>query len=188
MIDFGPRSTAAGVPDDPEGPHPHALGRVTGSASAGPASANEAAQAAEAAEAAEATQIAQAAQTVLAKLTRLASTFRAMPQSKLLGRLPDGRSRAEAGHALADALAKAAQGIEERSSDHPPLWRTVPYAGPFAVGDQLMVLGNEFSDALITLTTLNRMTEPVWSAPDARMGADQVLARMDEQIRTLMLS
>jgi hypothetical protein len=125
-----------------------------------------------------------AARAVLDKLTRLAGAFRAMPQSKLLGRLPDGRSRAEAGHALADALARAAQGIDERTSDRPPVWRAVPFVGPFAVGDQIMVLGHEFCGAL---DELERMAEPVWSAPDARVGADQVLAQVDEQIRILLL-
>ena len=171
MIDFGPRSTAPDVPDVPG-----AAGRMTAGGSAGAGSGSGVGSSAGAAAA--------AAQGVLDKLTRLAGAFRAMPQSKLLGRLPDGRSRAEAGHALADALAKAAQGIDERSSDQPPLWRAVPFVGPFAVGDQLMVLGNEFCGAL---AGLEQLAEPVWSAPDARAGADQVLAHMDEQIRILML-
>jgi hypothetical protein len=118
--------------------------------------------------------------TAAAALTRLAGAYRAMPQSKLLGRLPDGRSRAEAGHALAEELALAAQGIEERGSDRPPLWRAVPFVGPFAVGDQLTVLGDELSEAL---AGLGRADEPVWSAPTARVGADQVIARMGEKIK-----
>jgi len=105
-----------------------------------------------------------------------------MPQSRLLGRLPDGRSRAEAGHELADELAKAAQGIEERFSAGPPRWRAVPFVGPFVVGDQLVVLGNELSAAV---AGLGQEGEPVWSAPAGRVGADQVLARLDERIRGL---
>lgn len=68
-----------------------------------------------------------------------------MPQSKLLGRLAgsDSRSRAEAGHALAARLAAAGQGVEERDLAEPPVWRALPYDGPFVVGDQIAVTGHD---------------------------------------------
>jgi hypothetical protein len=82
---------------------------------------------------------------LLPLLPRLAATYRAMPQSKLLGRLPepDGRSRAEAGHALAARLAVVGQGIEERDRPEPPVWRALPFDGPFVVGDQISVTGHD---------------------------------------------
>ena len=76
-------------------------------------------------------------------LSRLASRYRSMPESKLLGRLPDGRSRAVAGHELASLIALAAQGVEDRSRPVPPTWRALPFEGPFVVGDQIGVTGHD---------------------------------------------
>ena len=76
-------------------------------------------------------------------LTRLASAYRSLPESKLLGRLPDGRTRATAGHELAALIASAAQGVEDRSRPSAPSWRPLPYEGPFVVGDQLGVTGHD---------------------------------------------
>ena len=76
-------------------------------------------------------------------VSRLASVFRALPQSKLLGKLPDGRSRAVAGHGLAVLLARAGQGVEERDRDVAPVFRDVPFDGPFVVGDQIAVTGHD---------------------------------------------
>jgi hypothetical protein len=66
-----------------------------------------------------------------------------MPESKLLGRLPDGRSRAAAGHELASLIALAAQGVEDRTRPVPPTWRALPFEGPFVVGDQIGVTGHD---------------------------------------------
>ena len=76
-------------------------------------------------------------------LTRLSAQFRSMPESKLLGRLPDGRSRATAGHELAGLVALAAQGVEDRARPVPPSWRSLPFDGPFVVGDQIGVTGHD---------------------------------------------
>ena len=119
-----------------------------------------------------------------AALARLGGVYRSMPESKLLGRLPDGRSRAVAGHALADELARAAQGIAERSRAQPPLWREVPFVGPFVVGDQLTVMGYELSAAV---AGLGREDEEVWSAPHERAAADQVLTGLAHRVRELSL-
>ena len=79
-----------------------------------------------------------------AVLTRLAGRFRGMPESKLLGRLPDGRSRAAAGHELAALVACAAQGVEDRGLlSAAPEWRRLPFEGPFVVGDQIGVTGHD---------------------------------------------
>ena len=76
-------------------------------------------------------------------LIRLSAHFRSMPESKLLGRLPDGRLRAAAGHELAERVALAAQGVEDRGRSVPPTWRALPFDGPFAVGDQIGVTGHD---------------------------------------------
>jgi hypothetical protein len=85
-------------------------------------------------------------------LTRLASAYRSLPESKLLGRLPDGRTRAAAGHELASLIAAAAQGVEDRSRPSAPFWRPLPYEGPFVVGDQLGVTGHDLLAACARLT------------------------------------
>jgi hypothetical protein len=86
-------------------------------------------------------------------LPRLAAAYRSMPQSKLLGKLPDGRSRAQAGHALAAALAVAGQGVEERDQVDPPVWRVLPFDGPFVVGDQIGVTGHDLLRAIALVIT-----------------------------------
>ena len=96
-------------------------------------------------------------------LSRLASVFRALPQSKLLGLLSDGRSRAAAGHALAVLLARAGQGVEERERDAAPVFRDVPFDGPFVVGDQIAVTGHDLVAGLRGLGG----SALVWS-PDGR--------------------
>jgi acyl dehydratase len=108
-----------------------------------------------------------------------------MSESKLLGRLPDGRTRAVAGHALADEFARAAQGMAERAAARPPGWRAVPFVGPFVVGDQLTVLGHELSAAVAGLV---RGDELVWSASGERVAADQVLAGLSLRVRELGLA
>lgn len=120
-----------------------------------------------------------------AALARLGGVFRSMPESKLLGRLPDGRLRAVAGHGLADEFARAAQGIAERSSAVPPLWREVPFIGPFVVGDQLTVMAYELVAALEGLA---REDEQVWSAPAGRMAANELLDGLGERLRELSLA
>ncbi len=96
-------------------------------------------------------------------VSRLASKFRSLSQSKLLRPLPDGRSRAAAGHEVAVLLARAGQGVEERASAHVPLWRDVPFDGVFVVGDQIAVTGH---DLVVGLRGVDA-DEPVWG-PDGR--------------------
>ncbi|HEV3174052.1 MAG TPA: hypothetical protein VGZ32_27135 [Actinocrinis sp.] len=112
-------------------------------------------------------------------VSRLASLFRSLPQSKLLRSLPDGRSRAAAGHEAAVLLARAGQGVEERASGV-PLWRDVPFDGVFVVGDQIAVTGH---DLVVGLRGVDA-DEPVWG-PDGRRVpagavADMVLREVGE--------
>lgn len=91
--------------------------------------------------------VASVAARLEAVLARLAGRFRSMPESKLLGRLPDGRPRASAGHELAEWLAYAAQGVEDRGLAVAPGWRQLPFDGPFVVGDQIGVTGHDLVTA-----------------------------------------
>ena len=103
-------------------------------------------------------------------LSRLASRFRAMPESKLLGRLPDGRPRAAAGHELASLIALAGQGIEDRSRPMPPAWRSLPFEGPFVVGDQIGVTGHDLLAACERLGEGERYRDVVSAAVWAPLG------------------
>lgn len=117
-------------------------------------------------------------------LNRLAARYRGMPEPKLLGRLPDGRSRAAAGHELASLIAFAAQGVEDRSRPHPPVWRLLPFEGAFVVGDQIGVTGHDLAAACARLSTLeqaNGASTPVWAPPGVRCdrtGVGTILTRV----------
>nr|WP_202489000.1 hypothetical protein [Streptomyces sp. SID5473] len=77
---------------------------------------------------------------LLDALDRFADALRAAPQSRL------ARGAAAEGLGLARELARRAQLLEEPA--RPP--RTLPDAGLFAVADQLLVAGTDFSEALRT--------------------------------------
>jgi hypothetical protein len=123
-------------------------------------------------------------------LSRLASRYRGMPESKLLGRLPDGRSRAAAGHELASLIALAAQGVEDRSRPLPPAWRALPFEGPFVVGDQIGVTGH---DLLAACGRLGQQGErprsaAVWAPPGVRCdrtGVGTILGRVLNAVEDL---
>jgi hypothetical protein len=100
-------------------------------------------------------------------LTRLSAHFRGMPESKLLGRLPDGRSRAAAGHELAGRVALAAQGVEDRLAPVPPTWRRLPFEGLFVVGDQIGVTGHDLLVACAGAVAADAAGE-VWAPGDGR--------------------
>lgn len=111
------------------------------------------------------------------ELARLAAAFRSMPQSKLFGVLPDGRTRAQGGHQLAMLLAATGQGIEQRAATGTPNWRQLPFDGPFVVGDQIAVTGH---DLLAGLRALGDPREPVWSPQGRRVAAaDSVAAALE---------
>jgi hypothetical protein len=106
-------------------------------------------------------------------VAQLAASYRALPQSKLLGLLPDGRSRAEAGYRFAARLAMFGQGVEERTLDVPPTWRSLPFDGVFIVGDQIAVTGH---DLVAGIAGLDDLDELVWTAEGERVRAGELLA------------
>jgi hypothetical protein len=61
------------------------------------------------------------------------------PESRLTGSGPDGRTAACAGHELAQWLADAAAGVEQRAAGVAPESRAVPWLGPFVVAHQVAV-------------------------------------------------
>lgn len=113
-------------------------------------------------------------------LGRLASRYRTMPESKLLGRLPDGRTRASAGHELAGLIALASQGVEDRCRPQPPTWRALPFEGPFVVGDQIGVTGHDLLAACRRLPDQSSTTA-AWAPPGVRCdrtGVGTILTRV----------
>ena len=108
-----------------------------------------------------------------------------MPESKLLGRLRDGRSRAAAGHELAGVVALAAQGVEDRGLPVPPTWRALPFDGPFVVGDQIGVTGRDLLVACTGVVVADSGAE-VWVRGTGdgarlrceRVGIEELLRRM----------
>ena len=91
-------------------------------------------------------------------LDRIVATLRTTPAGRLKVRLAGPfRSRADAGRALARALAVAAQGIEDADQPAMPQWRTPPVLADLAVGDQVRVLGHDF------LSTLPGAAKVVWT-------------------------
>jgi hypothetical protein len=91
-------------------------------------------------------------------LDRVVTTLRTTPAGRLRARLPGPfSSRADAGRALARALAVAAQGIEDADQPAMPRWRTPPVLADLAVGDQVRVLGHDF------LTVLPKAAKVVWT-------------------------
>lgn len=61
---------------------------------------------------------------------------------------PAGTSPARTAHSIAQWLADAAQGVEERTEPRPPRPRTLPWLGEAVVADQLAVTGNDLLFAL----------------------------------------
>ncbi|MFE0460086.1 hypothetical protein ACFW1A_12645 [Kitasatospora sp. NPDC058965] len=100
---------------------------------------------------------------------QLADTYRAMPQSRLLGAVPGHASRAAAALGLARELAGTAQ-LLEFGPDAPP--REIPEAGAFAVGDQLAVAGHDLAAALGALAP----DAAVRTRDGAHRGAAELLA------------
>lgn len=104
----------------------------------------------------------------------VADRLRNLPESRLSG-------PAEAGHRLAQWLADAAGGIEQRASAHPPTARAVPRLGMFAAGDQVAVTG---ADLVAAVTGLDPAVG-VWSPDGSRTPLAGVLTAAADALQEL---
>lgn len=115
---------------------------------------------------------------------RVADRLRSLSLARLAAPVPPFSSRAEAGHRIAQVLADAAQGIEDRHEADEPPWRELPALGDLAVGDQVTVTGQD----LLTATGVVAPVDTVW-ARGRRRTAGEVLedaaARLAEVRRLL---
>lgn len=93
-----------------------------------------------------------------ADVRRVADRLRGLSQARLAEAATPHASRAVGARRAAQALADAAQGIEERAGAGEPTWRHVPELTDFAVGDQVAVTGHDLLAAL---------DEALGGAPDA---------------------
>jgi len=82
------------------------------------------------------------------ELERLATRLRGQGSVRLAAELAPYASRSAAARAVAQALAEAAQGVQERGAVAEPAWRAVPDVGPLAVGDQVAVTAHDLVSAL----------------------------------------
>ncbi len=114
------------------------------------------------------------------EVNRLADRLRSLSDTRLARPLPPHESRADAAHALAQALADAGQGVEQRDDPQPPPWRRLPRLHDFAVGDQVAVTGTDLVRAAAGLDPAT----PVW-APDGRRLLGEVLPELAAALREL---
>ena len=114
------------------------------------------------------------------EVDRLADRLRSLSDTRLARPLPPHASRADAAHALAQALAEADQGVEQRTDPQPPAWRRLPRLHDFAVGDQVAVTGHDLVRAAEGLDPAT----PVW-APGGRRPLGGLLAELAAALREL---
>lgn len=111
---------------------------------------------------------------------RVADRLRGLSQARLAAEVPPHASRAAAARATAQALADAAQGMEERDRADELVRRALPALGDLAAGDQLMVTGQDLLAAAAQVAA----DEPVW-ARGCRRTAGQVLAAAGAHVAEL---
>lgn len=110
---------------------------------------------------------------------RVADRLRGLSEARLAQPVAGHPSRAAAALAVAQLLAEAAQGLEQRSEPEEPSWRSVPALGDLSAGDQLAVTGHD-------LVAASRAVEPgaaVWARGRRRTAAavlDEAAGRLAE--------
>ena len=85
---------------------------------------------------------------------------------------PPFASKAAAAHHLAERLALAAQGIEERTATTPPQWRQLPRLADPVLADQVAVTGHDLALAAAAAEA----ADPAWVPDRARMPVAAVVA------------
>ena len=110
----------------------------------------------------------------------MADRLRTLSQAQLGAAAGPHPSRAAGARSVAQALAAAAQGVEQATEPAEPAWRQLPALSEFAAGDQVAVTGHDL------LAALGRVDaeETVW-APGRRRTAAEVLADAAEQLVAL---
>jgi hypothetical protein len=101
---------------------------------------------------------------------RVVDRLRGLSEARLAAEAPPHPSRAAAARATAQALADAAQALEDRDQPDEPVWRQLPPLHDLALGDQLSVTGHD----LIAAADDASPDDPVW-ARGRRRTAGEVL-------------
>jgi hypothetical protein len=122
--------------------------------------------------------------------TAVADGLRRMTERKLARPAPASGStggstgRTVAGAALdaARALARAAQGVDERDAAGEPVWRLVPDLGALTVGDQIAVTGHELARAVAALPDGD---DPLVWTPGGRRPASELLDEVTGELVAL---
>jgi hypothetical protein len=115
-----------------------------------------------------------------AELRRVPDRLRALPVTRLAAPLPPYPSVAEAARAVAQRLADAAAGVEDRSLPEPPGYRVLPELADRACGDQIVVTG---TDLLLASDGVAAGTR-VWSGVE-QAAVDDVVRRAVEDLAGL---
>jgi hypothetical protein len=105
-------------------------------------------------------------------LRRVAERLRGLSEPRLAAAAPPHESRAAAARATAQALADAAQGLEERAQPDEPAWRQLPELPDLALGDQLSVTGHDLLAAAIDASA----DDPAWARGRRRTAGDVLTA------------
>jgi hypothetical protein len=126
---------------------------------------------------------AQPLERLATEVERVSDRLRTLPQRRLEAPSPPYDSVAAAARALAQQLADAAQGVDERARAGSPRWREVPALGVFAAGDQVTVTGRDLLAALAGVPP----ETPVWTR-DGRGTAADVAAGCLDALRRLRLA
>ena len=113
-----------------------------------------------------------------ADVRRVSDRLRSLSQAKLAAPVGGFSSRADGARKVAQVLAEAAQGVEERGAAAEPAWRRVPQLSDFAVGDQVAVVGHDLLAALDSVAP----GDDVWSRgqPSRRTALSVVTAAAAE--------
>jgi hypothetical protein len=118
-----------------------------------------------------------------AEVARVSDRLRTLSLTRLSAPFPPYASRAEAGHLLAQRLAVAAQGVDERREAGPPVWRRLPRLADHATGDQVAVTGRDLLEAVLSAEPDAR----VWT-PDGPRSLAEVMEEVLDALRELRLS
>ncbi len=113
-----------------------------------------------------------------ADVRRVSDRLRHVSEAQLATPAGPYATRADAGRHAAQALATAAQALEEGAGPASPAWRTVPRLADFAVGDQVAVTGQDLLAAAAATQAGDEVATPDGRRPAAEVvrGAADLLA------------